>query len=225
MTGWIWLFGILAVMLAALYCRVNQFGNPQGKLLFKGLASIAFVVLGWLGAAAGGGGAYAVLMVIGLVLGAVGDVLLQMMECRPQNRESFFRSGLGSFLAGHVFYIIAFLFIQSVTVWQFLGALVLFGVMFALQVPARVELGAQKLPVYLYGAVISLMAAFAVGAVCTAPSLRSTLVLLGGILFVVSDAILALIFFSPLKKRSLPTWNLATYYVGQILLALSILAR
>ena len=48
------------------------------------------------------------------------------------------------------------------------------------------------------------------------------LVLFGGALFLVSDAILALIFFSPLRKKSLPTWNLATYYAAQILLAISI---
>ena len=44
----------------------------------------------------------------------------------------------------------------------------------------------------------------------------------GGILFLVSDAILALIFFSPIREKSLPTWNLITYYAAQILLALSI---
>ena len=51
---------------------------------------------------------------------------------------------------------------------------------------------------------------------------RGALVGLGGILFLVSDAILALIFFSPLREKSLPTWNLITYYAAQILLALSI---
>ena len=39
---------------------------------------------------------------------------------------------------------------------------------------------------------------------------------------VVSFIILALIFFSPLREKSLPTWNLITYYAAQILLALSI---
>ena len=104
MTAGLWIVGVLAVLLAALYIRVNQYGAPPVKLLLKTLASLAFVCLGLLGAARAGG-AYAWLTWIGLILGAAGDVLLQFMDCRPKDREPFFRAGLGAFLIGHVFYI------------------------------------------------------------------------------------------------------------------------
>ena len=219
MTAGLWIVGVLAVLLAALYIRVNQYGAPPVKLLLKTLASLAFVCLGLLGAARAGG-AYAWLTWIGLILGAAGDVLLQFMDCRPKDREPFFRAGLGAFLIGHVFYIVAFVLLGRVTGWAVLLAAVLFAALFLLQFPARMDLKGQKVPVYAYAAVISVMTAFAV--LSFGAGARGALVGLGGILFLVSDAILALIFFSPLREKSLPTWNLITYYAAQILLALSI---
>ncbi len=219
MTAGLWIVGVLAVLLAALYIRVNQYGAPPVKLLLKTLASLAFVCLGLLGAARAGG-AYAWLTWIGLILGAAGDVLLQFMDCRPKEREPFFRAGLGAFLIGHVFYIVAFALLGRVTGWAVLLAAVLFAALFLLQFPARMDLKGQKVPVYAYAAVISVMTAFAV--LSFGAGARGALVGLGGILFLVSDAILALIFFSPLREKSLPTWNLITYYAAQILLALSI---
>ena len=219
MTAVLWIVGVLAVLLAVLYIRVNQYGAPPVKLLLKTLASLAFVCLGLLGAARAGG-AYAWLTWIGLILGAAGDVLLQFMDCRPKEREPFFRAGLGAFLIGHVFYIVAFALLGRVTGWAVLLAAVLFAALFLLQFPARMDLKGQKVPVYAYAAVISVMTAFAV--LSFGAGARGALVGLGGILFLVSDAILALIFFSPLREKSLPTWNLITYYAAQILLALSI---
>lgn len=219
MTAGLWIVGVLAVLLAALYIRVNQYGAPPVKLLLKTLASLAFVCLGLLGAARAGG-AYAWLTWIGLILGAAGDVLLQFMDCRPKDREPFFRAGLGAFLIGHVFYIVAFALLGRVTGWAVLLAAVLFAALFLLQFPARMDLKGQKIPVYAYAAVISVMTAFAV--LSFGAGARGALVGLGGILFLVSDAILALIFFSPIREKSLPTWNLITYYAAQILLALSI---
>ena len=219
MTAGLWIVGVLAVLLAALYIRVNQYGAPPVKLLLKTLASLAFVCLGLLGAARAGG-AYAWLTWIGLILGAAGDVLLQFMDCRPKDREPFFRAGLGAFLIGHVFYIVAFALLGRVTGWAVLLAAVLFAALFLLQFPARMDLKGQKVPVYAYAAMISVMTAFAV--LSFGAGARGALVGLGGILFLVSDAILALIFFSPLREKSLPTWNLITYYAAQILLALSI---
>lgn len=219
MTAGLWIVGVLAVLLAALYIRVNQYGAPPVKLLLKTLASLAFVCLGLLGAARAGG-AYAWLTWIGLILGAAGDVLLQFMDCRPKDREPFFRAGLGAFLIGHVFYIVAFALLGRVTGWAVLLAAVLFAALFLLQFPARMDLKGQKVPVYAYAAVISVMTAFAV--LSFGAGARGALVGLGGILFLVSDAILALIFFSPLREKALPTWNLITYYAAQILLALSI---
>ena len=99
-------------------------------------------------------------------------------------------------------------------------AAALFAALFLLQFPARMDLKGQKIPVYAYAAVISVMTAFAV--LSFGAGARGALVGLGGILFLVSDAILALIFFSPLRGKHLPTWNLITYYAAQILLALSI---
>lgn len=225
MTFWIWVFGILSVLLGALFCRVHYYGTPQVKLVVKGTASLSFIVLGCLCAGKAGMSAYAVLMVIGLILGGAGDVLLQLMECFPNKHDYFFRLGLGSFLIGHLLYIIAFMFIAKTTLMQFVLAIALFAVMYALQRPAKIQLGDQKIPVYAYAVIIGLMMGYAVCGAFYAPGVRTALVMVGGLLFVASDVILALMLFSERKySNSLPAWNLSTYYAAQILLALSIVA-
>lgn len=218
------ILGVAAVVLAAAFVRINGYGSPQGKLLSKGLASLAFVALGLLCAAKAGRTAYAALVSLGLILGAVGDVLLQLMECRPEKRDGFFLSGLGAFLAGHVLYIAAFATAVRTTLWQFGAAALLFAAMFALQFPAKVNLGRMRGPVYGYAAVIALMAGYAFSCAKYGSAALAALALPGGALFVISDAVLALMFFSPVKKKGLPALNLATYYAAQILLAFSILA-
>mgnify|MGYP000381752586 CR=1 FL=1 len=77
MTAGLWIVGVLAVLLAALYIRVNQYGAPPVKLLLKTLASLAFVCLGLLGAARAGG-AYAWLTWIGLILGAASGISVML---------------------------------------------------------------------------------------------------------------------------------------------------
>lgn len=216
--------GIAAVLLAAAFARINGYGSPQVKLLSKGLASLAFVVLGLLCAAKAGHTAYAVLVAIGLVLGAVGDELLQLMECRPEKKDGFFLAGLIAFLAGHVAYIAAFAAAVRTTLWQFVAAALLFAVIFALQFPAKVQPGRMKGPVYGYAAVIAVMAGYAFSCARYGSPALAALAVTGGALFVVSDAVLALMFFSPIRKKWLPAVNLVTYYAAQILLAFSILA-
>ena len=106
----------------------------------------------------------------------------------------------------------------------FVLGLILFGVLFALQFPLKLRLGRAQWPVYLYGAIVALMAGCAICSAFISASVRSVLMLLGGALFLISDTFLLIRLFSPYKKWWFGTVVLATYYPAQILLALSILA-
>ena len=121
-------------------------------------------------------------------------------------------------------YIAAFATAVRTTLWQFGAAALLFAVLFVLQFPAKVQPGRMKGPVYGYAAVIAVMAGYAFSCARYGSPALAALAVTGGALFVVSDAVLALMFFSPIRKKWLPTVNLATYYAAQILLAFSILA-
>ena len=159
-----------------------------------------------------------------MIFGALGDALLEMTECRPDRKNGFFLAGIAAFLLGHLMYIPAFLTAVHARVSQFVLGLILFGVLFALQFPLKLRLGRAQWPVYLYGAIVALMAGCAICSAFISASVRSVLMLLGGALFLISDTFLLIRLFSPYKKWWFGTVVLATYYPAQILLALSILA-
>ncbi|MBI3543918.1 MAG: lysoplasmalogenase [Deltaproteobacteria bacterium] len=75
--------------------------SKRGKWIFKPLASALFVATGFAaGACDSSPGRW---IAVGLVLGAIGDVLLI-----PDNKKTFLL-GLGIFLLGHVAYVVSFL--------------------------------------------------------------------------------------------------------------------
>lgn len=119
------------------------------------------------------------IVVVGLVLAAIGDVLLI-----PKEDKRFFLAGLVSFLLGHVAYLVSFLArgVDAGAGW--LALLVL-------TVPAAVVLrwlwpkaGRLRIPVVAYIAVISAMVAAAVAATWAGADRR---ILLGAVMFYFSD--------------------------------------
>lgn len=229
MVFFIWLFVLLAAIAAALFTRVAYIGRPFGKLCTKTLASVGFLLVGILCACATplgpGRTSYTVFMLIGLILGLVGDVSLAYQEVFPRQKERYFLVGLGAFLMGHLFYIAAFAFLpQSGALWL-LVAVLLFLALLCAQRFFRVDLGTMRLPVYAYAAVISIMAGLASGMAVGGQNLQGWLVCIAAWLFVFSDGVLALLYFGRPRGRWLTAANLGSYYLAQLLLALSIWLR
>ena len=229
MVFFIWLFVLLAAIAAALFTRVAYIGRPFGKLCTKTLASVGFLLVGILCACATplgpGRTSYTVFMLIGLILGLVGDVSLAYQEVFPRQKERYFLVGLGAFLMGHLFYIAAFAFLpQSGALWL-LVAVLLFLALLCAQRFFRVDLGTMRLPVYAYAAVISIMAGLASGTAVGGQNLQGWLVCIAAWLFVFSDGGLALLYFGRPRGRWLTAANLGSYYLAQLLLALSIWLR
>ena len=223
------LIALLAAIAAALFTRVAYIGRPFGKLCTKTLASVGFLLVGILCACATplgpGRTSYTVFMLIGLILGLVGDVSLAYQEVFPRQKERYFLVGLGAFLMGHLFYIAAFAFLpQSGALWL-LVAVLLFLALLCAQRFFRVDLGTMRLPVYAYAAVISIMAGLASGTAVGGQNLQGWLVCIAAWLFVFSDGVLALLYFGRPRGRWLTAANLGSYYLAQLLLALSIWLR
>lgn len=186
-----------------------------GMLLTKSALSISFVVVGLLQPDSVPG--YRPLIVAGLVFCLAGDVLLAL----PQQRA--FLAGLVAFLIGHVWYVIAFTTLGSVTpvvigLWIALG-----GVSGAIHAWLKPHLGTLRRAVAAYVIVISLMVATAI-AVATngawSPAGRA-MVIVGALLFYVSDIFVARDRFlgRDIRNRRI---GLPAYYTAQFLIALSI---
>jgi uncharacterized membrane protein YhhN len=141
-------------------------------------------------------------LVVGLLLGAVGDALL---EASP----ALFTFGLVSFLCGHLAYIAAFRKAGvRPTPWPVIAGIAIFALGFTAWLwPA---LGPLRIPVAVYVAALSTMAAmsFRTGAFASA----------GALLFLASDSMLAADrFMTAMPAAGYAIW--LTYYAAQLLIA------
>lgn len=161
------------------------------------------------------------LLAAALLFSCLGDIFLALKN-DPRN----FSRGLGAFLISHLFYLAVMLPLASASgglpsalsdlQWAGIALLALMaGGVLAWLWPV---LGRLRLPVTAYLGVISTMAAAALCVAGAAPWLG-----LGALLFVLSDALIAIDKFRrPVPFRGPAIW--ITYYAGQALIAASLLA-
>jgi uncharacterized membrane protein YhhN len=159
--------------------------------------------------------AYRLAVAVGLVCSLAGDVFLML----PRDR---FLQGVASFLLAHVAYLVAFTRDAAFgAVPWLLGPCLLFGaVMLALLWP---RLGPMKAPVVVYLLVILAMLWQALGRGVALGTTSAMLASNGALLFVVSDAALALDRFRK-PYRAAQAVILPTYYAAQLLIAWSVRA-
>jgi uncharacterized membrane protein YhhN len=150
--------------------------------------------------------------VVALVLSLAGDVFLL-------GDESWFVPGLAAFLAGHVAYVVGFVFAEEWRWWYF--ALAAIGVaVLAIVVGRRIVAGAVerrpalRVPVASYLGVISLMAA-------SAAATDNAWAVTGALLFLTSDTILGWRQFVS-KRPWMPVAIMVTYHLAQATLVISL---
>ncbi len=158
-------------------------------------------------------------LILALSFSALGDAFL------AYKGDKNFLGGLASFLVAHIFYVILFvtqptqtLIFQTPRLAAIIAMLAFCGLMLFKLLPA---VGSLKLPVLAYMLVITIMGVVAMG-------LDKPMAILGAIMFIASDAVLATEKFLMSKDHPLRTlssiaiWTL--YYIGQLLIALAFLA-
>jgi uncharacterized membrane protein YhhN len=209
--------GALAVAVAFLL-RAEFAGDRKGIFIFKPIASASMtaVLLSSL-AVPGGRAEYALALLPGMLLCFGGDMALMFMD----RSKKAFRVGLALFLLGHVAYIVALTAFSGFRSSDWVSGLALAvaaALIYAYLLP---RLGDMKIPVLAYILIISLMANRALSALAGSyfnPT-QAWLIAIGALLFYVSDVILALHKFRFAWRYG--RINLAFYYAGQALLALS----
>lgn len=201
---WIGLsLAFVVLLLVAEYRR-----SAIGKWATKPVASLGFVMTAIVGGAFESN--YGQIMLAGLVLSMAGDLLLI-----PKQRATFL-AGLVSFLLGHVAYVAAFA-VRGVDplAAALTGAVLLaVGLVMAKVFLPRMDAG-MRVPVFVYGLVITTMVALAVG---TVVGVGRPQILIGAVLFYLSDLSVAQ---DRLLKPSFVArlWGLPFYYGGQLVLA------
>jgi uncharacterized membrane protein YhhN len=154
----------------------------------------------------------AFLVIIALLLSWLGDVMLLFQDLNPL----YFMLGLGSFLLAHITYILIFKqssegFKPKMFTYATGLLLAMYGVLLLLLM--WTGLGDLMIPVIIYTAVIMTMGATALFRKASGASF----VLIGAMLFIASDSLLALNkFYQPYASAGF--WVILTYILAQFLI-------
>jgi uncharacterized membrane protein YhhN len=192
----------------------EKMGPPLGRIVTKSLLSLLFVITVFL--QPGADEPFTRYLKVGLILCLGGDVFLALSGLK------WFRAGLVAFLLGHGLYILAFNILIPFSGWFSPGVFLILAISLGACRWLWPHLGAMKLPVLAYVAVITLMV-FGARAVFERPDLPLTgkaLIFWGAILFYLSDLLVARDQFIR-KAFSNRLIGLPLYYTGQFLLAFS----
>lgn len=161
------------------------------------------------------------IFLLGLLLGLGGDILLMFQD------DKWFMAGLGSFLLGHIAYIIGFFSLGKVEpIWLALLLLVPIAMIVGAILRPLLKATDRKMEICIlaYGVVIGTML-FSTLCLLFNPAwdrTASILAVAGAGLFVTSDALLASWKF--LGKNS-EFWPMVTYHLAQIAIAASVVVQ
>ena len=216
------LFIILCLIAAAAFICIEHKEKYVPAVALKGTASVFFVILGIIGSKMCADASFAKLVLWGLVLGCIADILLNLRFCLKKIGKKVFLVGILVFLAGHVMYIIALAKKCSCTIiCVILGIAATAVLMYFIFKKITAEKAFKIFGIFYVGAV-TIMTCIALGNYITAPSAWAGLFALGALLFLVSDVVMILNTFGKEQKFSLRITNLSLYYIGQVLIALSL---
>jgi uncharacterized membrane protein YhhN len=205
----VWPFVLFTATATVALLAAERAGWRAGVWIAKPLAAAGFVAAAWTNGALET--PYGSWIFAGLVLSAVGDVLLI-----PKQVPRAFLAGLGSFLLGHVAYTFAFAVrgLDPITVGVALVAVLALGLAVLRGLLAHVPANMTR-PVLAYVVVISAMLVCAAGTVARA---GMPAIFVGALAFYLSDlAVARQRFVRPSFTNK--AWGLPLYFAAQLLLA------
>lgn len=228
---------VLQIIFVPLFLKAQWPGICRKSLFFKMICATSFLSMGVLGMnIVGNKSTYAVIMIVGLVFGWLGDLFLHL-----NTSQKAFATGFSCFLVGHIVYISAYVRtlpivkadynhfnIYEIAVSLFILVL---GLVSLKAFKVDLHLRILKISCFIYGMLL-------IGMFVKASSLGLNFWLNGGkygivaflvlsigsLCFMLSDASLGIIMFGGQKRnKPLKVFNIATYFLAQSLLASSIL--
>ncbi len=210
------LFLILAVLVGDVFYILTS------EFWVKTITSIGFVLIGVINMVyvlknKSRDWKFAMFMLIGLFFAMLGDVVLEL--------KSGFIPGAGLFAVGHVFYFVAYCFLQRFK-WQDLlagGIIFVPSVLFITLAPIF-SFGnfVMEIVCVVYAIIISCMVGKSVANFVRERNLLNLLLMIGSVLFFISDLMLLLRMFADLPDVA-RILCLTTYYPAECLLANSLL--
>jgi len=230
---------LLGIGLIALcvYIREKIRACSLKAALIKSFVSLLFIAVGVLGAyraaAAGRADILCPFVLLGLVMGLLGDVWLDLKYVFPEKDVPFTYAGFCVFGIGHMLYLAGMLLRfwpagrPMYALLPFLLAALLSAGNALLEKPMRLRYGEFKPVVIAYGfllfSTVLVSGSLALANGWQVPALN--LLFIGGILFALSDLILSGTYFGTGRDRPIDiALNYITYYAAQFLIASALVA-
>lgn len=234
---------VLFLVFVPLYDKAYWPEPTKKSLACKMVAATAFVLIGVLGMfITDNKSDYASTMIIGLILGWIGDLFMHIPHPPGNPRMSVVYIGAASFLIGHIFYVSAF--VKSTmaltvnynffTIPEIIAFFVIF-ITFALMLKPVFKFEYKNLfmqtALYFYSMflIVMLIKSCLFGITYFISGAKNGLIamlilVVGGILFFISDLTLGLRLLGSAKgNKKVKTLSLYAYFFAQLLLATSIL--
>ena len=214
-----YLYIILCICFAAAFIYFEHQEKYVPAVVLKGLASLCFVLLG---KSFNNDSQTARLIVLGLLLGCIADILLNLRFVFEKKGKIIFLVGILVFLSGHIVYLCAILPYTKNVLLCVVAGVVLTALLMKWIFTKITAQKAFKIFGIVYIGAIVLFNIVAFSNMLTAPSTFAYYIFCGAVFFLISDIVLILNTFGSESKFSLRITNLSLYYIGQLLIALSI---
>lgn len=165
---------------------------------------------------------------LGALLCLLGDILLEMRYLHKDYSDKLLRSGVLSFMFAHFLYSDAIIHEADIIKIPTMSASVLIAVsvglgVWLLEKPLSLDYGKFKVIIPIYGGISTLTATTSLWAIMAEPSIAHIVRFIGAIMFLISDIVLAFIYFRKGKdKKSYNVANGILYFSAQCLIALSL---
>lgn len=171
--------------------------------------------------------AFAVCMAA-LLLCAAGDILLGFANLRGGSQGSLFKLGVVAFGLAHLVFCALYYTESRFYLLDLLPPLLCVAITFFFEKCKLLRLRRMRIPALCYSFLVGLMVTKAVGlTACDGLyDQRHLLLAVGSVLFIISDIILVFMYFgthlTDRRRHILRFFNLSTYYIGVLLIALSL---
>jgi hypothetical protein len=202
--------------------RVTKGGVPG--LLTKTFASVCFIALGVAGALS----LYphieksAILILFGLVMGLIGDIVLDLKIIYPESNDLYLNSGMISFGVGHFLYLAAIILLISFNLNTLLVCIAITLpisalIMFASKL-IKIHFGKFIVHAVLYTIILVFMSVYTI--VLAIADTKLSLMAVGMVLFLLSDLVLSPMYFAGKQDdKFMCVANHTLYYAAQICIA------
>lgn len=160
-------------------------------------------------------------MLPGLILCLVGDVMLALDNSRALSK--YFLPGLTSFLIGHILFVWAFSMRVPFSLYDLILPVIAVILTFFIVRMKGIDVGKLRVAVIIYSFFVALLFSKGISLVLVnGMTPVNSLLCRGAFLFLLSDAIVLFLLFYEKKHFIVRFCNLATYYGGMFLIALSL---